>query len=115
MSHETAPQAYPAVPMTAAAAAPAIEVRHLAHRYGGRFLYRDLNFAVPQGKVVALLGIAVAVSIAIWLLRRRGPLRRVMLPAFALVALTGLYGLLALALFPPESAADRGYGASAGE
>jgi ABC-2 type transport system ATP-binding protein len=56
VSHETVPQAHPAAPMTAAAVAPAIEVRHLAHRYGGRFLYRDLNFAVPQGKVVALLG-----------------------------------------------------------
>lgn len=34
----------------------AIEITRLAHRYGQRFIYRDLSFAVPQGKVVALLG-----------------------------------------------------------
>lgn len=37
-------------------AAPAIEVRHLAHRYGSRPIYSDLNFCVPEGRVVALLG-----------------------------------------------------------
>jgi ABC-2 type transport system ATP-binding protein len=34
----------------------AIEVEHLAHRYGRRFVYQDLSFSVPEGKVVALLG-----------------------------------------------------------
>jgi len=34
----------------------AIRVEHLAHRYGRRFIYQDLSFAVPAGKVVALLG-----------------------------------------------------------
>ncbi|NBC47562.1 MAG: ATP-binding cassette domain-containing protein [Gammaproteobacteria bacterium] len=34
----------------------AIRVEHLAHRYGRRFIYQDLSFAVPEGKVVALLG-----------------------------------------------------------
>lgn len=35
---------------------PAIEIQGLAHRYGQRYIYRDLSFAVPHGKVVALLG-----------------------------------------------------------
>jgi ABC-2 type transport system ATP-binding protein len=35
---------------------PVIEVQGVAHRYGPRYLYRDLSFAVPQGKVIALLG-----------------------------------------------------------
>ncbi len=35
---------------------PAIEVRHLAHRYGSRSIYSDLSFSVPEGRVVALLG-----------------------------------------------------------
>ncbi len=34
----------------------AIEVRHLAHRYGSRVIYADLSFRVPEGRVVALLG-----------------------------------------------------------
>lgn len=34
----------------------AIEVQHLAHRYGNRILYEDLSFSVPEGRVVALLG-----------------------------------------------------------
>jgi hypothetical protein len=68
---------------------------------------RDLTLDLRLHGQTALLGIAVALSIAIWLLRRRGPIRWAMLPALVLVALTGLYGLVALALFPPESAADR--------
>ena len=35
---------------------PAIEVQHLAHHYGRRCIYQDLDFTVPQGSVVALLG-----------------------------------------------------------
>ncbi|MBK1706607.1 ATP-binding cassette domain-containing protein [Halochromatium glycolicum] len=34
----------------------AIQVEQLAHRYGQRFIYQDLSFSVPEGKVVALLG-----------------------------------------------------------
>lgn len=34
----------------------AIEVDGLAHRYGPRFIYEDLRFTVPEGRVVALLG-----------------------------------------------------------
>ncbi|MCF1183381.1 ABC transporter ATP-binding protein [Marichromatium gracile] len=34
----------------------AIEVSGLTHHYGRRTLYRDLEFRVPRGKVVALLG-----------------------------------------------------------
>lgn len=34
----------------------AIEVRHLCHRYNGRAVYEDLNFAVPSGSVCGLLG-----------------------------------------------------------
>jgi ABC-2 type transport system ATP-binding protein len=37
-------------------AALAIEVQHLAHRYGSRIIYEDLSFSVPEGHVVALLG-----------------------------------------------------------
>lgn len=33
-----------------------IEVRNLRHSYGARTIYEDLNFTVPRGKVVALLG-----------------------------------------------------------
>ncbi|BBO76504.1 ABC transporter ATP-binding protein [Desulfosarcina widdelii] len=33
-----------------------IEVEHLAHRYGRRTIYTDLNFAIPPGKVYGLLG-----------------------------------------------------------
>ncbi|WP_316858212.1 ABC transporter ATP-binding protein [uncultured Cohaesibacter sp.] len=34
----------------------AIEVRGLSHHYGARCIYSDLNFTVPHGRVVALLG-----------------------------------------------------------
>ncbi|GAB6057576.1 ABC transporter ATP-binding protein [Desulfonatronum parangueonense] len=34
----------------------AIEVRRLCHRYNGRTVYEDLNFAVPEGSVCGLLG-----------------------------------------------------------
>lgn len=33
-----------------------IEVRNLAHRFGRRVIYEDLNFAVPRGKIFGLLG-----------------------------------------------------------
>jgi ABC-2 type transport system ATP-binding protein len=33
-----------------------IEVEHLAHRYGRRSIYTDLNFSIPPGKVYGLLG-----------------------------------------------------------
>lgn len=33
-----------------------IEVEHLAHQYGRRTIYTDLNFSIPPGKVYGLLG-----------------------------------------------------------
>ncbi len=33
-----------------------IEVKKLSHRYGSRWIYRDLDFSVPPGKVYGLLG-----------------------------------------------------------
>ena len=33
-----------------------IDVEHLAHRYGRRSIYADLNFSIPPGKVYGLLG-----------------------------------------------------------
>ena len=33
-----------------------IEVNHLAHRYGSKTIYADLNFSIPPGKVYGLLG-----------------------------------------------------------
>lgn len=36
--------------------AHAIEVEALTHRYAERTIYRDLQFSVPRGRVVALLG-----------------------------------------------------------
>lgn len=33
-----------------------IEVEHLAHRYGRQTIYGDLNFTVPSGKIIGLLG-----------------------------------------------------------
>ncbi|RKT44967.1 DUF4857 domain-containing protein [Thiocapsa rosea] len=62
---------------------------------------RDLTLDLHLHGPTALLGIAAAMWIAIRLVRRRGPTRPGMLPALALVAFTGFYGLLALALFPP--------------
>ncbi|MFP4419367.1 MAG: ABC transporter ATP-binding protein [Desulfococcaceae bacterium] len=35
---------------------PVIQVQHLAHRYGRRTIYEDLNFEVPAGKIFGLLG-----------------------------------------------------------
>jgi len=35
---------------------PVIDVRHLAHRYGRKIIYDDLNFSLPPGKIYALLG-----------------------------------------------------------
>ena len=33
-----------------------IECRHLTHYYGKRMIYEDLNFDVPQGRILGLLG-----------------------------------------------------------
>ncbi|RCW29195.1 ABC-2 type transport system ATP-binding protein [Marinilabilia salmonicolor] len=33
-----------------------IECRHLTHYYGDRCIYEDLNFAIPKGRIVGLLG-----------------------------------------------------------
>ncbi len=33
-----------------------IQVQQLTHKYGKRTIYEDLNFAVPQGRIVGLLG-----------------------------------------------------------
>lgn len=33
-----------------------IECRHLTHYYGKRLIYRDLNFNVPRGRILGLLG-----------------------------------------------------------
>ncbi len=38
------------------AAKTVIDVKHLAHRYGNRVIYADLNFSIPPGKVYGLLG-----------------------------------------------------------
>lgn len=35
---------------------PVIEVEHLAHRYGRRTIYEDLNFSITPGRVYGLLG-----------------------------------------------------------
>lgn len=55
----------------------------------------------------ALLGIGLALPLAYWWLRRRGLRRRDLLPSLLLVAVTGLYGLLANLLFPPERASQQ--------
>ncbi|WP_295878914.1 DUF4857 domain-containing protein [uncultured Thiohalocapsa sp.] len=55
----------------------------------------------------ALIGIGLALPLAYWWLRRRGLRRRDLLPSLLLVAVTGLYGLLANLLFPPERAAPQ--------
>ncbi|PIE61027.1 MAG: methyltransferase [Desulfobacterales bacterium] len=33
-----------------------IAVEHLCHRYGKQYIYRDLNFSIPPGKIYGLLG-----------------------------------------------------------
>lgn len=33
-----------------------IECRHLTHYYGDRCIYEDLNFSIPKGRIVGLLG-----------------------------------------------------------
>lgn len=33
-----------------------IECKHLSHSYGKRMIYEDLNFTVPQGRIMGLLG-----------------------------------------------------------
>jgi len=33
-----------------------IECKHLTHCYGKRVIYRDLNFSVPRGRILGLLG-----------------------------------------------------------
>jgi len=35
---------------------PVIHVDHLCHRYGSRYIYKDLNFALAPGKIYGLLG-----------------------------------------------------------
>jgi hypothetical protein len=55
----------------------------------------------------ALIGIGLALLLAYWWLRHRGLRRRDLLPSLLLVAVTGLYGLIAHLLFPPERASPR--------
>lgn len=55
----------------------------------------------------ALIGIGLALPLAYWWLRHRGLRRRDLLPSLLLVAVTGLYGLIANLLFPPERASPR--------
>ena len=33
-----------------------IECRNLTHCYGKRLIYKDLNFCVPKGRILGLLG-----------------------------------------------------------
>jgi len=35
---------------------PVIHVEHLSHRYGKRYIYKDLNFSITPGKIYGLLG-----------------------------------------------------------
>nr|WP_319493297.1 ABC transporter ATP-binding protein [uncultured Desulfobacter sp.] len=35
---------------------PVISVDHLCHRYGKRYIYKDLNFSISPGKIYGLLG-----------------------------------------------------------
>ena len=35
---------------------PVIHVEHLCHRYGSRYIYKDLNFSISPGKIYGLLG-----------------------------------------------------------
>ncbi|MCG8620156.1 MAG: ABC transporter ATP-binding protein [Desulfobacterales bacterium] len=35
---------------------PVINVEHLCHRYGKRYIYKDLSFSIPPGKIYGLLG-----------------------------------------------------------
>ncbi len=35
---------------------PVIHVDHLCHRYGKRYIYKDLNFSISPGKIYGLLG-----------------------------------------------------------
>jgi hypothetical protein len=65
-----------------------------------RYLRLDLRL---HGRSAAI-GIAVALLAAWLLLRRRGLSWLALLPSLVFVAVTGLYGLLALVLFPPERA-----------
>jgi hypothetical protein len=62
----------------------------------------------------ALIGIALSLPLAYWWLRRRGLRRRDLAPSLLLVAATGLYGLIATLLFPPERAPAREQVARAG-
>ena len=55
----------------------------------------------------ALIGIGLALPLAYWWLRHRGLRRRDLLPSLLLVAVTGLYGLIANLLFPPERASPQ--------
>ncbi|MBK1706605.1 DUF4857 domain-containing protein [Halochromatium glycolicum] len=65
----------------------------------GRYLRLSLDVHGP----LALPGIGLALVLAWLLLRQRGLHLPSMLPTLLLVGLTGLYGLIAVALIPPEA------------
>lgn len=70
------------------------------HDPNGRYLVLHLR---PPG-ASAVIGILLALLPAFGLLCRRGLRGPGLLPSLLLVAVTGVYGLLALMLFPPERA-----------
>ncbi len=63
---------------------------------------RYLKLSLHGSGQTALIGIALAVVLGYWLLRRRGMRRWRLLPSLFLLAVSGLYGLVAILLFPPE-------------
>ena len=44
--------------MTSSDISPLVELRHVTFGYGERSILRDLSFAVPRGKVTALMGVS---------------------------------------------------------
>lgn len=44
--------------MTSTESSPLVELRHVTFGYGGRPILQDLSFAVPRGKVTALMGVS---------------------------------------------------------
>lgn len=62
--------------------------------------YLELRL-VPHG-ATALVGIGLALLVGWWLLGQQGLPARERISGLILIALTGLYGLIALALFPKE-------------
>lgn len=44
--------------MTSSDSSPLVELRHVTFGYGGRPVLQDLSFAVPRGKVTALMGVS---------------------------------------------------------